>query len=151
MKRIGIGLIALAALSGCNVERVDDVAAVAVADRFYNALKASDVPAAVSLLSRIDGRDTTWPRLFSGLQERNGPVSATQMDAQQLVSDGEVPCYWLRYSVKRSELASREELLVCRNQDGAAWTIAGLRLTRLDTGQAISGGKMPSGISAGTP
>ena len=152
MIRIGVVILALALLVSCNFERVDQGPAIAVADKFYAALKAGDGKGALSQFAPAFKTSVdTWPRLLDGLQEKNGAVSSTELLRASLAAKDGSPCYLLSYAVKRGSLATDEKLFVCRNQDSPSWAIFGHELTRLDTKQSVVGGLVPAEASVHVP
>ena len=152
MKRTGVVVAALALLVSCSFERADQGPAIAVADKFYAALKAGDVKDALSQFTLAFKTSVdTWPRLLDGLQEKNGAVSSTELLRASLAANDGSPCYLLTYAVKRGSLATDEKLFVCRNQGNSSWAIFGHELTRLDTKKSIVGGLVPAEVSVDRP
>jgi hypothetical protein len=152
LRRTCIVVAALALLVSCNFERVDQGPAIAVADKFYAALKAGKGKDALSQFAPSFKMSVdTWPRLLDGLQEKNGAVSSTELLRASLAAKDGSPCYVLTYAVKRESLATDEKLFLCRNQGSSSWAIFGHELTRLDTKQSVVGGLIPAEASVHLP
>jgi hypothetical protein len=152
LKRATVVIAALISLAGCNVETVDQGPAIAVGDKFYEALKARDGKAALSLFApAFKSSEKEWPRLLGSMQEKNGAVASADLHEASLAAQDESPCYLLVYAVKRDSLASDEKLFVCRAQSGSDWAISGHELTRLDTKESISGGMVPTEVGVHVP
>ena len=151
MKKL-LAVAAVLSLAGCNVQNVDVAQPVAAADKFYGALKASNGKAALAQFApEFKSQVDTWPRLLGGLQEKYGPVTATELLGSSLAADGESPCYSLTYAIKRGSLASREILFLCSKAGDSPWLIRGHELTRLDTQQTVTGGVLPTEVGVHVP
>jgi hypothetical protein len=152
LKRTGVVVAALALLVSCNVERADQGPAIAVADKFYAALKAGDVKDALSQFSLAFKTSVdTWPQLLDGLEEKTGAVSSTELLRATLAANDGSPCYLLTYAVKRGSVATDEKLFVCRNQGSSSWAIVGHEIIRSDTKKTIVGGLIPAEASSHLP
>jgi hypothetical protein len=150
LRRTAILVAALALLLSCNVEKVDQRPAIAVADKFYAALKVGNGKDALSQFAPSFKMDT-WPRLLDGLQEKNGAVTSTELLRASLATKDGSPCYLLGYAVKRESFATDEKLFVCRNLEKSSWAIFGHEVTRLDTKQSVVGGLVPAESSVRLP
>jgi len=149
---ITVVFAAVGLLVGCNVQTVDVAQPVAVADKFYDALKSGNGKAALAQFApEFKNQVDTWPRVLGGLQQMYGPVTATDLLGSSLAADGESPCYSLTYAIKRGSLASREILFLCSRAGNAPWLIRGHRLTRLDTQQTVTGGVLPTEVGVHVP
>jgi S-formylglutathione hydrolase FrmB len=139
-------------LVGCHVQSVDSAQSIAIADKFYGALKHGDGATALAQFSpAFKTQESNWPRLLGNLQNKYGPVSSAAMQSASLTSNGEDPCYLLTYSVQRGSLSSRETLFICSKANTSPWLISGQSMTRLDTNQSIAGGMLPSEIGVHVP
>ncbi|TXI51184.1 MAG: hypothetical protein E6Q50_01430 [Lysobacter sp.] len=146
-------IVAAAALfGGCDFQSVDIDQPVAVADKFYGALKNGDGKTALAQFSpAFKAKETEWPRLLENMQRTYGPVTSVTLQNSSLASNGEDPCYLLTYAVQRRSLASTETLFLCARANVPPWLISGHSLTRADNHQSIAGGMLPSEIGVHVP
>ncbi len=132
-------------LGGCHHEDVDQGPSIAVADKFYAALKAGNVEGGMRLVSPNFRKDVPqWPSLLALVQEKFGTVSSAEFKSASSSELQHSPCFKLSYAVKRASLMSDEALFVCRTQGGSDWSIEGHSVTRLDNMQSVLGGMMPT-------
>lgn len=152
MKNLLFTCAALLSISGCNVRNVDVAQPIAVANKFYGALKSGDGKAALAQFSpEFKSKIDSWPRLLGGLQEKHGHVTAADLKSSSLAANDEGPCYSLIYVVQRGSLASNETLFLCAKDGTSAWLIRGHELTRLDTNQTFTGGVLPNEVGVNVP
>ena len=151
MKRLLIATV-LGSLTACNIQNVDIAQPVAVADKFYGALKSGDSQTALTQFApEFRSHVNEWPNLLSGLDEHAGRVTTAELQGGSLAANKEGPCYLLTYLVKRGQNASNELLFICSKRGASEWFIHGHRLTRTDTKQSISGGILPTEVGTQTP
>ena len=151
MKKL-LTFAALLSIGGCNVQHVDVAQPVAVADKFYKALKSGDGKAALAQFApEFKSQVDNWPRLLGRLQEKHGHVTAADLQDSSLAANDDGPCYSLVYAVQRGSLASNETLFLCAKDGTSTWFIRGHKLTRLDTKQTVTGGVLPSEVGVHVP
>ena len=152
MEKLLFTFAALLSISGCNVQNVDIAQPVAVADKFYGALKSGDGKAALAQFApEFKSQVDNWPRLLGGLQEKYGRVTGAELQSSSLAANDDGPCYSLTYAVNRGSLASNETLFLCTTSGTSTWLIRGHRLTRLDTSQTVTGGILPNEVGIHVP
>jgi len=152
MQKLLVTFAALLAIGGCNVQNVDVAQPVAVADKFYGALKSGDGKAALAQFApEFKSQVDNWPRLLGGLQEKYGHVTAADLQSSSLAANDDGPCYSLIYAVKRGSFASNETLFLCAKDGTSVWLIRGHEVTRLDTNQTVTGGVLPKEVGVHVP
>jgi hypothetical protein len=152
MQKLLITIAVAWLLASCHVKTVDVAQPVAVADKFYGSLKFGDGKTALAQFApEFKSQADNWPKLLGGLQQRYGPVTATELKSSSLAADGNDPCYSLAYEVKRGSLDSDEVLFLCSRDGTAPWLIRGHKLTRMDTQQTISAGVLPTEVGIHVP
>lgn len=138
---VGLGLAA------CSVEHVDQSAAIAVAERYFGALKIGNVNAALQNFSapfRASADD--WPRLIGLMHQHGGVIVSSELRASSLAAHNDVPCVLLTYAINHQgpNTKTEEKLFVCRSPESKdIWEIAGHEITRLDAQKTIQGGVVP--------
>jgi hypothetical protein len=144
MKSLTLSL-ALAALAGGLPEYVDMAPATQAADRLYAALGGGNVTLAMNEFAPAFRREVdTWPKFLASMDQRFGPVTSKVLRENQLAANEREPCFILTYGVVREKLESTEILFVCRVSNEKEWKIYGHHSTRIDTGQTLRGGTMPT-------
>jgi len=134
-----------AGISGCHDKSVDADPSINVANNFYQLLSVPDVKSATTLFSPgFTDTMSSWPKVLSRTQSKFGPVVHAELELAVFTPDGDSDCYLLKYNVIRQSLQSHERLLVCKLAGTSRWAIVGHELTRDDTGNDISGGRLPN-------
>lgn len=86
------------------------------------------------------------PEALASMHKQFGPVTSTVLNGSVLAANEREPCLALSYKFVRTRLDSTEKLLVCRVPKSKDWKIYGHTLTRIDTGQTLRAGLMPSTV-----
>lgn len=136
---------ALIGLAGGLPEYVDSAPATQAADRLYAALGGGNVALAMNEFAQEFRHEVDiWPRFLASMDQRFGPVTSKALRESKLAANEREPCFILTYDVARAKLESTEKLFVCRLSNEKEWKIFGHHSTRMDTGQTLRGGTMPT-------
>jgi hypothetical protein len=136
------GVVAIAALFAANkVHFVDRAPAVALGDQFFSALKDRAPDKAFALYSaefrQMQGEN--WKQAILVKTGTMGSITGYSIAEQHIVPVNHVACILLRYAVQRTQVETREGIVMCPQED-SSWAIVGHELTRTDTGQHVSAG-----------
>lgn len=134
------------------VHIVDPAPAIAVANEYFSDMQQGEPDAAFALYA-IDVREQlgdNWKSFMRTMPKAFGAITSYSVEQGRVVPVERQGCYLLRYGVQRTLVNSTEGLLICPT-NGAKWEIAGHELTRMDTGQRIAGGTVPTEIGVHVP
>ena len=153
-KPAALFVLSLTLLYSCDHESVDDSHAVAVAEEFYDFLKAGNVDRALSLFSP-DFNETTdkWSHLLKSMHNQAGTIKLAKLEKTKLAAMAESPCFTLSYStIRQAENSGNDEaLFICRQPTAKSnWLIMGHSLKRHDNGRSIQAGILPTEIAIHT-
>lgn len=116
--------------------------AIDFAENYYAALKAGNVSGVLGMYEQSipTGPTDSLPRLLLTMQSSHGDVVSAELQSGNLTPKDDLACYWLTYTVTRISAKTVENLLLCPQDSGQSFGIAGHAILNPVTNQHISFG-----------